>query len=327
MNKKFVFIIPLMLSVALNAQTFDYSLPVQEERELNLDLKKITSDDDCVYMPPVRKTSNLNWMTNNVIGLDPNRKNISWISVRNNSSNIFVRALDGGSALQRTNRQSVLDFNYSPDGNRFCFSEANGQTNRIFTTDANKGYVCKQMTNDERDYSPIYSSDQKYIFFTRKENRGGFGIWRYDLTENSLSYITSGINPYPIKGTTEILCVRTSNNGKNEVWKINYETGDEVCIVSDAERNFSSPTLSPDGKWILMVGSSEFQFKRKKYPNTDIFVCSIDGTNLTQLTYHPANDLSPQWSSDGKYIFFVSERGSKTKTPNIWRLSFNVNIN
>ena len=85
MTNKFIFILPLMLSAALNAQTLDYSLPVQEERELNLDMKKITSDNDCVYMPTVRKSSRLDWMTNNVIGLTPDGKIISWISVRNNS--------------------------------------------------------------------------------------------------------------------------------------------------------------------------------------------------------------------------------------------------
>lgn len=77
-----------MLSAALNAQTLDYSL--QEERELNLEMKKITSDNDCVYMPAVRKSSRLDWMTNNVLGLTPDGKSISWISVRNNSSNILL---------------------------------------------------------------------------------------------------------------------------------------------------------------------------------------------------------------------------------------------
>ena len=325
MKNKFICILPLMLSAVLNAQTLDYSLPVQEERELNLDVKVITSDNDCVYMPTVRKSAHLNWMTSNVIGVTPDGKSISWISVRNNNSNIFVRPLNGGAALQRTNRRNVLDFNYSPDGSKICFSESEGRTNRIFTTNADKGYVCKQITNNECDYSPIYSADLNHIYFTRGEKWNTFGIWRYDLTDNSLSYITNGINPYPIKGTSEILCVRPSNNGNNEIWKINYETGEEECIVTDVERSFSSPTLSPDGKWILMVGSSVFQLKGKNYPNTDIFVCSIDGTNLTQLTYHPANDLSPQWSNDGQYIYFVSQRGNTTQTPNIWRLTFNIN--
>lgn len=117
-------------------------------------------------------------------GLTPDGKIISWISVRNNSSNIFVRALNGGAALQRTNRRRVLDFNYSPDGSKLCFSESDGRTNRIFTTNADKGYVCKQITYNEWDYSPIYSADLKHIYFTREEKGNAFGIWRYDLTES-----------------------------------------------------------------------------------------------------------------------------------------------
>ena len=58
-----------MLSMVANAQSLDYSLAVDEE--WGLELKKITSDNDYVYMPAVRKTANLDWMTNNVIGLTP----------------------------------------------------------------------------------------------------------------------------------------------------------------------------------------------------------------------------------------------------------------
>ena len=59
------------------------------------------------------------------------------------------------------------------------------------------------------------------------------------------------------------------------------------------------------------------------YANTDIFVCHNDGTQLTQITYHAADDLSPVWSRDGKYIYFISQRGSSTGTANVWRMSFN----
>jgi len=58
------------------------------------------------------------------------------------------------------------------------------------------------------------------------------------------------------------------------------------------------------------------------YRNTDIFVCRIDGTEFTQLTYHAADDISPVWSQDGKYIYFISQRGSSTGTANIWRMNF-----
>ncbi len=64
--------------------------------------------------------------------------------------------------------------------------------------------------------------------------------------------------------------------------------------------------------------------KKEKIDNTDIFVVRTDGTQLTQLTYHPGNDLSPVWSPDGKSIFFLSQRGSAEKNYNVWRMDFGM---
>lgn len=75
-----------------------------------------------------------------------------------------------------------------------------------------------------------------------------------------------------------------------------------------------------------MVGDSALNTgKNLSYKNTDLFVCRIDGTELTQLTYHAADDLSPVWSPDGRFIYFVSKRGSSTGTANVWRISFITN--
>jgi Tol biopolymer transport system component len=71
-----------------------------------------------------------------------------------------------------------------------------------------------------------------------------------------------------------------------------------------------------------MVGSTEIATDTFSYWHTDIYVCRTDGSQLMQLTYHAADDLSPVWSRDGGFIFFISQRGSANGTANVWMMSF-----
>lgn len=312
----------LLGSVSTFAQQVDYSV-VSVPEEAGVDFMQVTSVSDYVCLPLVQRTAkSLNWMTNRILDISKEGTHIAYLSYRNETSNIFVKELGKqGGSVQRTNRQMVLDFSYSPDGAYICFSEQRGNTNQIFRTSARQGYICRQLTSANHDYSPIYSFDMQQVFFARQE-ANSLSIWGYDTTNNFLSSYTSGMNPCPIPNESAILCSRTNNNGKTELWKINYETGVEECVVSDPKRSFSSPIISPDGKWILFVGESLIDAGSFVYRNTDIFACHLDGTDFTQLTYHAADDLSPVWSRDGRYIYFISQRGSTDAVANIWRMSF-----
>ena len=300
----------------------DYSV-VSVNEESGIDFMRITTDNDYVCMPEVRRSgTSVNWLSNRILDVSVDGTQLAYLSARNNTTNIFIKDISRqGSSVQRTNRQAVLDFSYSPDGRFICFSETVGRFNQIFQTDAKNGYVCRQITANNRDYSPVYSQDMMNIFFARQEN-SGVSIWSYNIANNFLSSYTRGMNPYPLGKTGSVLCTRTNTAGRSEIWRINYSTGMEECILSDPMRNFTTPSLSPDGNWILLVGSNVLLNGTQQYANTDIFVCHTDGTQLMQLTYHAADDLSPVWSRDGQYIFFISQRGSSTATANVWRMPF-----
>lgn len=305
----------------VNAQV-DYSV-VQVNEESGINLTKITSDNDYVCMPEVsRKGRKFDWLSNRILDISIDGTQLAYLSIRSNTTNIFIKEIGKqGASVQRTNRQAVLDFTYSPDGKNICFSESNGKMNQIFQTSAVSGYVCRQITSGNKDYSPVYSSDMKMIFFTRMENNGA-SVWGYDIESNFLSSYTKGLNPCTIKDENIILCSRINGDGRGEIWRINYQTGIEECIASDPSRSFTTPSISPDGNWIMFVGSNMLMNGKMQYWNTDIFACHTDGTHLVQLTYHAADDLSPVWSRDGKYIYFISQRGSANGTANVWRMDF-----
>lgn len=321
--KSIAVISAILIGNAAAAQQVDYSV-VYVPEETSLDLVKITKESDYVCMPTVNRNRNgLTWLTNKIIDVSPNGQALAYLSMRNGTTNIFIKDVDRqGSSSQRTNRSAVMDFSYSPDGKSICFSETKGKTNQIFVTDANRGYVCRQITSGANDYSPVYSRDMKTIFFARLENRG-VSVWGYDTAKNYLSSYTAGMNP-TADTNASVLYVARSSNDRGEIWKIDLRTGVEECVVSDSERSFYSPQLSPDGTTLVLVGSSRLDNGRAGYWNTDIYTCRTDGTGLMQLTHHAADDLSPVWSADGRYIYFISQRGSAEGVANVWRMNSNL---
>ena len=323
---KRLFVVACLLGLALTSfsQSVDYSV-VSVNEESGIDFTMITSDNDYVCMPVVSRTQRgINWYSNKIIGVSNDGDRIAFLSMRGDVTNIFVKDLfKQGSSIQRTNRRAVLDFSYSPDGKYITFSEVAGGNNSIYQTDANNGFVCRQITSGNKDYSPLYSNDGSKIFFARQEAKST-SIWSYDIKDNFLSSYTAGMNPCNTHDNNTMLCIRINGYGRGEIWKVNLSTGVEECILSDANRSFSTPSISPDGQWVLFTGSTAIPVGNSVYWNTDIFVCRIDGTMLSQLTYHAADDLSPEWSKDGRYIYFISQRGSANAAANIWRMSFQV---
>lgn len=327
MDKKiFLLFFALVTSMCVKAQKVDYSV-VSVPEESGIEFLQVSAINDNVCMPLVKRNkSGVSWVTNQIIDISPDGKQLAYLSWRNNSSNIFIKMLDKqGVSVQRTNRSLVQDFSYSPDGKLICFSEKRGKNTQIFVTDANNGYVCRQITSDNEDYSPVYTYDMSQIIFARKELQN-ISVWSYDVKNNFLSSYVQGMNPCCTDEPNTIICSRTNAQGRSEIWKVNYVDGVEECIISDPYCSYTSPRLSPDGKWILFVGGSKIVSGKIVYYNTDVYVARTDGSEFMQLTYHAADDLSPVWSRDGNFIYFVSQRGSKDGNANIWRMTFSPSL-
>jgi dipeptidyl aminopeptidase/acylaminoacyl peptidase len=80
----------------------------------------------------------------------------------------------------------------------------------------------------------------------------------------------------------------------------------------------SSPVISPDGQTLAFaVRTTDLPQNRGRY---DLWTLDLAAKNAqpSRLTTHPENDTSPAWSADGRFIYFLSERGGSSQ---VWRLS------
>lgn len=316
---------------------FDWSLTFVPE-EGGVKFEKITEDADRVadydgalvrhnkrLLGAVGGVMTLDWWVIPQIGLSPDGKKIGYINSKNGTTNIMVKdAKKGGASVQRTFRSNVEGFSWSPDGQTLCFTEVRNRHHGVYLIPADQGTVVRQIsTGNDNDYAGVISKDGNTIYFHRGEGYASYSLWSYDRKTNLFSNYSRGMTVEIIPGDkSSVYCARFTDRGESEIWKVNFQTGVEECILSQPGRSFTSPQLSPDGQWILCVGSSRAE--KEKIDNTDIFVVKTDGTQFTQLTYHPGDDLSPVWSPDGHSIFFLSQRGSANRVYNVWRMDFNM---
>ncbi|MCM1336791.1 MAG: hypothetical protein NC187_03870 [Candidatus Amulumruptor caecigallinarius] len=336
---KKIAVLAAAVAVALTASAgkpkIDYSL-VSVPEEGGVKFERITEDADAVSSVfPAKKSlfkfggtkaSTVDWWVNPQIAITPDGKKLAYINNKNGTTNVMVKdAKRGGSSVQRTFRTNVRDFTLSPDGSTICFTEWRSGHYGIYLVDAVQGNVVRQVSNGtDNDFAGQVTKDNNHIYFHRGEGFGAYSLWSWDRKNNLFSNYSRGMSPMLDHKNSDVLyCARFTDKLESEIWRLNLKTGVEELILGLPERSFTTPQLSPDGRWILVTGTSRSE--KFKDLNTDIFVMRTDGSQLTQLTFHPGNDLSAIWAPDGKSIYFVSERGTAKKgLYNVWQMDFNL---
>jgi dipeptidyl aminopeptidase/acylaminoacyl peptidase len=82
-------------------------------------------------------------------------------------------------------------------------------------------------------------------------------------------------------------------------------------------RTIGDVVPSPDGRLVAYTQSRAVMETEKSEVDTQIFLAAADGSQRMQLTRGEKGASSPQFSPDGHYVYFSSERSGK---PNLWRI-------
>jgi Tol biopolymer transport system component len=316
------------VQVRAKERVVDYrDLKVPEES--GIQFMKYSSDIETLSAPYVKDEKGvIIWETNPKIDIDPSGKKIAYVGFANGKSNIYIKSIEGGkTTIQRTFKNNVRDVVYSKDGSNLAYSELQDNNSDIFQINASQGAAVQSITNsNQRESTPVYSPDNQLIFFTKGEYSSTlqdyrYYIWNFNKETSILSQFCEGFCPVISKdGNTLYFNKNNKNTGLGEIWSIDLASGQEVQILADNERGFSTPKISPDGETLLVTGTTLATSNRIE--NLDLYTIKTDGTKLTQITFHPGHDLSPVWHPKKSEIFFLSQRGNEKGKYGMWSIKY-----
>jgi Tol biopolymer transport system component len=156
----------------------------------------------------------------------------------------------------------------------------------------------------------IWSPDSKRAAYFRTPNSsnvGQFVEWSPD-TRNE-DPISGPANGYLYDWSPDGKSVLLTDASDLQIWQLPVDSSlpgkpSARKIIADPKYSLYQPHFSPDGKWIV------FEAVRSLPHRTDstLYVMPARGGRWIQITDGKQWDDKPRWSSDGKTIYFLSER-------------------
>ena len=117
-----------------------------------------------------------------------------------------------------------------------------------------------------------------------------------DFEELRLLYSQSAFSP-----DGKYLAFTAQRKGKDVLYLMDVKKRRTIRRFDLPLEGVTSPAFSPDNKQLVFSGSEG--------GITDIFTVDVDGRQFRRLTRDRFGDLQPQWSPDGRFITWASERG------------------
>ena len=179
------------------------------------------------------------------------------------------------------------------------------------------------------DYEATFSPDGRWVVFT-SERRGQPDLYVLDLEaggpprlliDNAALEDQAAISP---DGKTIAFVGTQSGNADIYVMPFEPLTTQDFDSAVNLTRHDGGdfrPAFSPDGKRIAfstdrdtpVYGHPGLSFMRQR--EGEIYVMDTDGGNVERLTFARSWDGSPEWSPDGKSIYFYSGRPREIPGP------------
>lgn len=165
-------------------------------------------------------------------------------------------------------------------------------------------------TNTAEDRQPVFSSDEKSMYFLSERN-GTFNVFKSNLESGASAEQITNFKTHPVRFLSiannilsfgydgEIYTLKEGEKPKKIAITITTQDKENTDKYVSVNGGINEMAVSPNGKEIAFIARGE------------VFVTSVDKTFTKRLTNTPENERFVNWSSDGKSVIYSSERNGK----------------
>ncbi len=234
---------------------------------------------------------------------------------------LYIMDFDGGNKKQLTHHQgTVISPAISGDGSKVLYSLIRNETSKtrninLFLLDLKTGQSEMISSRQGINSGAIFMPGDREIALTLS-HQGNADIYVMNLATKALrqitNHFTADVDP-SIAPNGSLMTFLSGRPGKAMIYTLD-PTGVEknVVRIGFVGRFNATPRFSPDSKIIAFASWMDESF--------DIFRLNADGSNLSRLTKDFGSNEDPDFSNDGEFLSFSSQRviSSKSAVQNIY---------
>ncbi|MDQ7799075.1 MAG: hypothetical protein RDU76_09080 [Candidatus Edwardsbacteria bacterium] len=197
----------------------------------------------------------------------------------------------------------------SPDGKYLAYIDRNSHQRSILKLYDAKSKKYRTVDRGIFWGSMQFSSEGRYLAFGKMEYSGSGGnlygdIYIHDMDGHKTKRVTHGwrARDPAFSRDSRLLYFVASKLDQNALAVVDMQTDRvEYLTEFDETQLFSHPAVSPDGKTIALSVWQPGGYQ-------DIYLYDIAKKEWRALMADRAQDITPAWSGDGKYLYFASDR-------------------
>ncbi len=206
----------------------------------------------------------------------------------------------------------VTSAHLSPDGDRVVLT-ARGQ---VFVVPAKQGRLVDATHKPGVRFRDARFAPDGKSLVALSDQSGEFEAWRVPANGvGELEQLTTGGDVLRWNAIPSPDGKHIAHNDKNQrLWIYSTATKQSVLVEQNQIDQIESLEWSGDSKWLAYVAQADNMMLQIKLYN-------VETATSTAVTSDRYQNFSPAWSTDGQWLYFLSERHLETVVPSPWGIN------